>query len=272
MYLNNKSIFDLLSFHIVDENIVDETILERWVEQAIVNDDYSFETGLLGIAWYISFLIENNYLVGDPDEILADLDDLIYKLTLKEVLQESIHVEKHLNLITYYQQRIGNDSKDHIYNRFTHFECLKLLIARLNEVLLDPKSFDQKELPLIIDILLKYSYLAIYVTDESLLEKPFYSSIENILDRFILEHVFIENVFIAKLFLCVKQYDNRYWWGKFQKILQSNGSNETSLWSELYLHIGETDLKDVNLKHFMKYDMDSKTLFDFVTNTNVYGD
>ncbi|GHV22187.1 hypothetical protein FACS1894174_06470 [Bacteroidia bacterium] len=57
------------------EQNLEDTI--KYVENG-ENIKISFDDGLLGIAWGISFLIENKMIDGNIDEILSDFDDIIF--------------------------------------------------------------------------------------------------------------------------------------------------------------------------------------------------
>jgi len=53
-----------------------------------INNGFSFHTfagGLAGIGWLIEFLEQNDFLETDTDEILAELDEYLYKLMIEDL-------------------------------------------------------------------------------------------------------------------------------------------------------------------------------------------
>lgn len=54
-------------------------ILSELIEDIHVDIQYSFENGLLGIAWGIQFLIYKGYIDGDVKEILSDIESVIMR-------------------------------------------------------------------------------------------------------------------------------------------------------------------------------------------------
>lgn len=49
----------------------------------------NFENGLCGIAWGFEYLLQNGFIEGNSDEILAEIDNEIMKLDLSEVIDLS---------------------------------------------------------------------------------------------------------------------------------------------------------------------------------------
>lgn len=189
-----------------------EDTLDHWAAMVIASEDYGFEKGLLGLGWLIAYLIHEKYIEGDADEILEDIDDNLYKLTLKEVLDSETRVLPLLHYVTYYQQRLQYESKTSFYRRFAHFECMKLLLEKLNRFLLEPNNSSPEIITAHINVLLKYSYLMKTCISENLVEEAFYPAIERLLSFFESQKTlknFEED--IAKLHICVKQYANPYW-------------------------------------------------------------
>ncbi|MBL1408203.1 hypothetical protein [Sphingobacterium faecale] len=192
---------------------IQDKILEDWASEVIENGNHSFEKGLLGLGWLIAFLVENDYIKGDADEILEDIDDTLYKLTIGEVLNPKTEIEQLLCYVTYYQQRLQYKSKAHFYRRFSHFECMKLLLKKLNNFLLETR--EKTSVSLIrdqINIVLKYSFLVKTCVNEKLVEEAFYPAVEALLNFFRQqEELKGAEEDLAKLYLCVQQYDNPYW-------------------------------------------------------------
>jgi hypothetical protein len=155
---------------------------------------------------------------GDADDILEDIDDSIYKLTIKEVLDHTVNIAQTLYYVTYYQQRLQYVSGAHFYRRFTHFECIKLLLEKLNTFLLQQQdSITKDNIKDITDIVLKYSYLTKSCVNEKLVEEAFYPTVEKLIAFFASaeNRQGTEESFI-KLYVTVRQYDNPYWESKLE--------------------------------------------------------
>jgi hypothetical protein len=148
---------------VISEYLVDldknkyEKHLEFFIDSAIDRDDYSFNTGLIGAGWLISFFHKNEVIEDDIDEILFDFDDNFYKLAMKAVVDTNNSYEEILHLIHYFQQRIQNKSTQHnFYRRFTLFETIRLLTEKLSSQLRNNTLTRNQE----IEVLLKLSYLS----------------------------------------------------------------------------------------------------------------
>ena len=229
--------FDILNYFIcfksTEQNI---SFLDDWAAEIIKSENYGFKNGLLGLGWLIGYLIQEEYILEDADEILADIDDILYKLTIREVLKSNIMSSNLLYYVTYYQQRLQFKSKVHFYRRFTHAECLKLLLDRLNKSLLDCVLVNRAVISEKMNILLKYSYLMKDSINENLVEESFYKSVEHLIFFFekgdCLE-LYSEE--IAKLYIVVCQYRNLHWEEKMKKLLTCASLNKHNqgLWVKL---------------------------------------
>lgn len=210
----HHSTYDILyTYHITKSGNVPEDLLDNWASKVTKGRDFSFKTGLLGLAWLIAYLIQEKIIEGDADEVLEDVDDVLYKLAIKEIVQPVPQVPQLLDYITYYQQRLKYTSKAHFYRRFTHFECMKLMLEKLNEFLLDAESsFSPDSISQYINVVLKHSYLCKASITESLIEKAFYPTVEKLINYFLEQKTeLICPEELAKLHICVKQYDHPHW-------------------------------------------------------------
>ncbi|WP_140937585.1 hypothetical protein [Sphingobacterium lumbrici] len=225
--MKEDTTFDIFSSYVLaeGEDSLSE-LLDEWAEQVVESEDYGFERGLLGLGWLIAFLIDKEFMSGDPDEILEDIDDAIYKLAIKEILEKDTSVDKVLDFITYYQQRLVNKAPTaHFYRRFVHFESMKLLLEKLNAFLLEG-TVSNATISDKVEIVVKYSFLTKTCVSESLVEEAFYTTIEKVLDFLEeAENLDVHTLDIAKLLLCVQQYDNPHWVSRLSKLL--NGRRET---------------------------------------------
>lgn len=257
-----QNTYSLLSLYLQSSSNsnLSHDLLERWANDIIKKNDYTFKNGIIGLGWLVDFLIQNGYMFGDANEILEDVDDNLYKFSIKISLEEPPNIDMLLELITFYQQRITNKkSTTQFYRSFTHFECLKLLLSRLNRFLLD-SPVNSRTSPLKINTVLKYSFLMKSWLTESLVEEAFYTSIESLIPY--LEDLSEEigyivdlEVDVLKLLACVVQYQNTYWIEKlyhtFKKI---RGSREPSTEGMIWEYVLQDNLQPrLIYKEFFDY-------------------
>jgi len=252
----------------------EEELLDNWSSTVLSTNDYSFESGLLGLGWLIAFLIENDYIEGDADEILEDIDDTVYKLTIREVLEPTTNVTSLLYYSTYYQQRIQYKSNAPFYRRFAHFECMKLLLEKLNSFLLESSDFTSSSiLSDQIQVVLKYSYLTKTCINEELVDEAFYTTVERLLDFF--EHQQNPAKFedeLAKLYICIRQYENPHWIDRFDHIWpgtkEEDGvpkSTDSSFWSKVSSAFSQN--RPVSTQDFfLETDKEKYNIFLYHTN------
>ncbi len=86
-------------------------ILDDIIEKTHQNMSYNFEFGLCGIGWGVAHLIENNFMEGNPDELLADIDLKVMEYNLKRI--RNINVDQGVLGMGYYiESRTRNSSKE----------------------------------------------------------------------------------------------------------------------------------------------------------------
>ena len=56
-----------------------EKLLQETLEEIPSSTDLSIDKGVLGVAMVVNFLIQNGYVEGDADDVLNDIDALLYK-------------------------------------------------------------------------------------------------------------------------------------------------------------------------------------------------
>ena len=75
-------------------------LLDEIFEDISENTPINFEDGLCGIGWGILWLLRNGYMEGDPDEVLADVDNKIMERDLRRITDGSFRFG--LGGISYY--------------------------------------------------------------------------------------------------------------------------------------------------------------------------
>lgn len=269
MNTSQETIYDILLYY-VDPNTspkkrsIDK--LDKWAEEIVNNDDQSLERGLSGLGWIVSYLIQHKYIKADVEEIIGDIDDILYKYTLKEITTSEMNISQLLGYITYYQQRILHMHKSSFYRRFTHLECMKLLLQKLNGFLLkdsiSPTNLNQK-----INIVLKYSFLIKTGLDERQIEESFYSTIEELIHYFSFDNTNGNNLnMLCKLYGAIKQYENYHWSSQIEKLLppkQPQGKHWEAL---VYSFISKEKINWQNYLNGLSADEKGFFLFECITN------
>lgn len=255
-------------------NAYDFIIIEEYAEEVLRKEnDLSFETGLLGLGWIIAYLIREEYLDLDGDDILYDIDDNLYKLCIKEVAVKHFDVNRLIHFVSYYQERIQYKSSAVFYRRFTHDECMKLLIEKLNSFLTNLQDNDFLDnISPIVNVIWKFSYLKVISINNKLVDDKIIETIGRLVEC--LEQKEEVNCFqqeIAKLGLMLQQLDS--------PVLQENRKKILRLLVRVE-NIYDTTLPYINL--LMKFPLtidsfskilstieDSVLLYHLVTNIKI---
>lgn len=61
-------------------------LIDEFYEEISTNTSVDFANGLTGIGWGIEYLVENKFIDADTDEVLAEIDNAIYKSMLNSPL------------------------------------------------------------------------------------------------------------------------------------------------------------------------------------------
>lgn len=86
-------------------------LIDEITEEISISTPTSFENGLSGIGWGIYYLIKENFVEADADEILADFDDRIFSTLLNREFDRSLSLNGILGYGVYYYFRVINSLK-----------------------------------------------------------------------------------------------------------------------------------------------------------------
>jgi hypothetical protein len=115
-----------------------QQLLTYITEQIGQEDRLHFGKGIMGIGWAIEWMAQNKFIDENTDEVLADIDDEIYKSVIYEKsdsLSQQVGVlAKALYFFTRYQCMNPGTPR---YKTIANIECLILLIDEINEQLFD---------------------------------------------------------------------------------------------------------------------------------------
>lgn len=237
----NKSTYDMLVYQLASNAEVSQKDIElrRWMHEVILSNEFGFDFGLVGMGWLVAYLVQINYIDADQDEIVEDLDDNIYKLSLKAVATEKVSIRELLHLCTYYQQRLIYESNAHFYRRFPLFECIKLLIDKLSMFLKGEVNMHAPSLLYNTDILLKFSFLSKTCVSDSIYEDSFYPAFESSIEILRRQKPY-DLTTLYKLGIAAKQYDHPYWVDCIQRIINMaiednhQKTDSSEIWKQVY--------------------------------------
>ncbi|WP_160069135.1 hypothetical protein [Sphingobacterium bovisgrunnientis] len=234
--------------------------------------DYSFNHGITGVGWMIEFLAQKQLICIDTDEVLEEIDDNCYKMTLNILVQNTYDIRDILGLLQYHHIRSESKNKNQIfYRHFIHNECIALLSDRLVKYIKENVSSLQKndiepdEIVLLSFCLLQVSQLL--QKNVKFFEKEFYEAIEILLNYFKEIHsksnsiTYFKNIYI-NLEICIytlmsiKQYDNPHWQNFLEKI-----------YFDLVNNLKQQDY--LNNKSFQKIKILDQIYKDSILNLNV---
>jgi|GEM_PF-3492366 len=99
-------------------------------------DSLSFDDGLAGIGWAVEWLSRNNYIEADTNEILADLDDELYRSVVYSKAGDISLFTGTLGRAMYFYRRLTAEKyPQDRYRRLCNQECLVLLTDEINDYL-----------------------------------------------------------------------------------------------------------------------------------------
>lgn len=104
-------------------------------------EDLDFANGLAGIGWGIEWLVQNDFVDANTDEILEDLDDELYKsVVFAKAASLSLH-NGTLGKAMYFYKRLTAQNPNPVrYRTLCNQECLVLLTDEINETLLNKET------------------------------------------------------------------------------------------------------------------------------------
>lgn len=142
------------------QTIAEDLLLEVYHSVRSFFTPTNFENGLAGIAWGLCYLIKNNYVEADPDEILGEVDERIYSYwnENKEILPIDLR-QGMLGYLCYNTYRL-EITKGHgeSKNKNIHTRMVSEIINRIGQLVKEekflcsePETFDVYwELPLLL--------------------------------------------------------------------------------------------------------------------------
>lgn len=145
------------------QTIAEDLLLEVYHSVRSFITPTNFENGLAGIAWGLCYLIKNDYVEADPDEILGEVDERIYSYwnEKKEILPIDLR-QGMLGYLCYNTYRLEITKKHgESKNRNIHTRMVSEIINRIGQLVEEEKFLCSEpetfhiywELPLLLILL-----------------------------------------------------------------------------------------------------------------------
>ena len=209
--------------------------------------DYSFNTGVLGVAWVLEWLTQNKYLYINTNEVLEEVDDNAYNIGVHLISKSNNTIDDILGIISYLQIRIAKvSSKDLYFRLFPLIECLKLLIKKLCNIA-PQKIRCVKDFTTAATVLLRLSYSITGIIQEKMVEDYVYPTVDNIIDHISssgCDHRYEEG--LLKLSLFAVQFENHCWREVFVNALFSINEGDSLVRNS----VDYTFIKDIVMNGF----------------------
>ena len=196
-----------------------EEAVNRLFEVAAETGSLDFGTGLTGVCWTIEWLKSNGFIDLNTDEVLGEVDNLVYRNLFSKVGKEGISVGEITGLCKYLLSRLtSRNPRTHRYIRLMHQECLLISLdvamqqvltcAEFKSFLRNPEAaLSPGPLSEICDILLLISK----TTEEHLnipqMEEKLYSLVR------------LADTMLKKFFSSLGSMQYKSWWGSFAKLV-----------------------------------------------------
>lgn len=108
-------------------------LIDEIYEEITLNTPAGFENGLAGIGWGIEYLVQNNFIEADTDEVLEEFDNRIFKELIYNTPKEIGLLDGILGISFYFLKRIQNTvSNDEKIPTLTNKQALIHVIDELD--------------------------------------------------------------------------------------------------------------------------------------------
>ena len=95
-----------------DHNQKAELLISEIFEQVANMKVYDIKAGLAGIGLGFDYLVENEYVKGDINDILEDVDDILFKQICNPEIKGNNDISLKLQLLYYFTVRLKNQNKN----------------------------------------------------------------------------------------------------------------------------------------------------------------
>lgn len=136
-----------------------DMMLNNILEKQTMLSSTNFRDGLAGIGWGIEYLLQNNYYEGDSEEILEDVDNVIFK-SVYEARLPLLGVNEGLcGYLLYLNSRIKNTESSNSVAHRINCGLFKVLINKIDKIA--PDHFQSLTKDIHFDLLWEFPALLV---------------------------------------------------------------------------------------------------------------
>jgi hypothetical protein len=116
-------------------------ILNTISDNIAATQELNFSDGLAGIGWGVEWLVQNNYVESNTDEVLEDIDNELYKSVVYAKSPDISLSNGTIGKIMYFYKRLlARNPNPSRYRNICHQECIVILTDELNDFMLNDNS------------------------------------------------------------------------------------------------------------------------------------
>lgn len=169
MGLFSGSIGTCLALYVINKKLKDselcviiDTMIENTIEKTASVRNLTLDNGLLGIGIAINYLIANNYVEGDVDEVLSDIDAKLYSTLKNNKIKFGISCSTGLiGMLVYLVERLSSSKNCESITYKLNVASLREVINRLERIM--PSLFSGLTKDVFLSIINNYPILFIYL-------------------------------------------------------------------------------------------------------------
>lgn len=133
--LNGRCGLVLLGFLLAEKNeiykVTTLTHLEYLLTHVYESSSLSFGEGLLGIGWTLEFLVQNHFISNFNEDLLQEIDDVIYKWVNFNGMKSFSMNDGYLGCLLYFCYRLKGNRISMPYRELALKECTIRILGRL---------------------------------------------------------------------------------------------------------------------------------------------
>lgn len=185
-----------------------------------------FKNGITGVGWGLEWCAQHQLLRINSDEVLADIDDLLYRNTVYGSFNEHSLFELVWRANYFYRRGISKNKHQNRYRHLCHRECLFLVLEDIEKKRVEDGhemfTDDIEELRFLAQYFLLLS--RVLMLRDQAIESAFYDIAQQIMDKLVL-HLQKKNwqyevptlnamIILAEVFVVGSRNSRHYYWAQ----------------------------------------------------------